>query len=58
MDLDNEDNVQFIKQRSKKWFEIRSKACVTGSTIYTALGLDTLTKQKWMHLAHKRHVES
>ena len=54
MDLDNEDNVQFIKQRSKKWFEICSKAHVTGSTIYTALGLDTLTKQKEHHYIHFR----
>ena len=54
MDLDNEDNVQFIKQHSKKWFEIRSKAYVMGSTIYTALGLDTLTKQKEHHYIHVR----
>ena len=26
MDLDNKDNVHFIKQHSKKWFEIQSKA--------------------------------
>ena len=52
MDLDNEDNVQFIKQCSKKWFEVHSKSHVTGSTIYTALGLDTLTKQKEHHYVH------
>ena len=52
MDLDNEDNVQFIKQRSKKWFQIHSKACVTGSTMYTALSLDTLAKQKEHHYIH------
>ena len=54
MDLDDEDNVQFVKQRSKKWFEIRSKARITGSTMYAALGLDTLAKQKEHHYIHVR----
>ena len=30
------------------------RLCVTGSTIYTALGLDTLTKQKEHHYIHVR----
>ncbi|CAG2221722.1 unnamed protein product [Mytilus edulis] len=40
------ENPSFIKQRTEKWFELRKKAKVTGSTIYKALGMDTLKKQK------------
>ena len=34
-----------IKQRSENWFEIRRKACVTGSRLNTALGLSGLKRQ-------------
>jgi hypothetical protein len=40
------DNPRYIKQRSDKWMNIRKKAKVTGSTLYEALGLDTLKKQQ------------
>lgn len=33
---------QLFKQRSDEWKKVRSKAFVTGSTVFTALGLDTL----------------
>ena len=45
-DLDQDCNMQFIKQRSEKWFEVRKRYHVTGSSLNTALGLDTLQKQK------------
>ena len=51
-DLDNDSNMQFIKQRSDKWFQLRKKYLVTGSTLNTALGLDTLQKQKEHHYVH------
>ncbi|XP_060583246.1 uncharacterized protein LOC132739551 [Ruditapes philippinarum] len=35
-----------VKQKSEKWFEIRSKAMVTGSTCNTALGLGLLKEQQ------------
>jgi hypothetical protein len=34
-----------LKQRTPEWFEVRSRAPVTASTAYAALGLDTLKKQ-------------
>lgn len=37
--------LQFLKQRTKEWFTVRSQFRVTGSTLYEALGLDTLKKQ-------------
>lgn len=40
------DNPRLIKQRSEKWHNIRSKAVITGSTIYKALGLESLKLQK------------
>ena len=33
---------QFIKQRSKQWFDLRSKFPITGSKIFEGIGLDTL----------------
>lgn len=39
-------NTRYIKQRTDEWFGIRSKAKVTGSTANSALGLDTLKRQK------------
>ncbi|KAH3776260.1 hypothetical protein DPMN_177680 [Dreissena polymorpha] len=35
-----------VKQKSEEWFEIRSKAKVTGSTCNTALGLGLLKQQQ------------
>ncbi|KAH3888912.1 hypothetical protein DPMN_012957 [Dreissena polymorpha] len=57
MDLDKSPNYRKIehsgnptsrqvKQRSLEWFEQRSKARIAGSTMYVALGLDGLAKQK------------
>ncbi|MCG8623731.1 MAG: YqaJ viral recombinase family protein, partial [Proteobacteria bacterium] len=54
MDIDMEENVQFIKQRSDKWFEYRKKFRVTGSTLNSAIGLDTLNKQKEHHYVRVR----
>ena len=51
-DLGTKENMQFIKQRSDKWFEIHKKYRVTGSTLNSALGLDTLQKQKEHHYVH------
>ena len=39
-------NPHFVKQRSEEWHRIRREALITGSTIYKALGLDTLKAQK------------
>ena len=38
-------NIQ-VKQQSEMWFKIRKLARVTGSRIYTALGLESKSKQK------------
>lgn len=35
-----------VKQRSREWFDHRSAARVTGSTMYAALGIDGLARQK------------
>ena len=53
-DLDIPENMQFIKQRSDKWFDLRKKYRVTGSTLNSAIGLDTLQKQKKHHYVHVR----
>ena len=53
-DLGTKENMQFIKQWSDKWFEIRKKYRVTSSTLNSALGLDTLQKQKEHHYVHVR----
>ena len=37
---------QYIKQRSEKWFEIREKSKISGSTINNAIGLGTLKQQQ------------
>ena len=52
--LDDDSNMQFIKQRSDKWFDLRKRYIVTGSTLNAALGLDTLQKQKEHHYVHVR----
>ena len=36
----------YLKQRSPEWFEERKTVKVTGSTAFTAIGLDTLKQQK------------
>ena len=54
MDLDSEENYQFVKQRTNKWFVLRKEARVTGSTLNSAIGLDTLSKQKEHHYVHVR----
>ena len=41
-----EQNPQYVKQRSDKWFELRKKSRVTGSTMHNALGLQNLKSQK------------
>ena len=52
MDLDSEENYQFVKQRTNKWFALRKKARVTGNTLNSTIGLDTLAKQKEHHYVH------
>ncbi|CAC5380282.1 unnamed protein product [Mytilus coruscus] len=37
---------QFVKQGSEEWFNIRSGAMVTGSTVYNAIGLDSLKAEQ------------
>ena len=51
-DLDIPENMQFIKQWLDKWFDLRKKYRVTGSTLNSAIGLDTLQKQKEHHYVH------
>ena len=46
LDIENDTNIQFIKQRSPEWFQIRKQARITGSTLNSGIGLDTLQKQK------------
>ena len=54
LNLDDDMNIQFVKQCSEKWFQIRKQARVTGSTLNAALGFDTLQKQKQHHYIHVR----
>ena len=42
IDLENEVNTQFCSQRSEIWQRLRSKARVTGSSMFRALSCDTL----------------
>ncbi|WAR15615.1 hypothetical protein MAR_005720 [Mya arenaria] len=46
MQIQDIHNTRLIPQRTDKWFEVRKCAKVTGSTLYKALGLDGLKKQK------------
>jgi hypothetical protein len=39
------ESFRTVKQKSHLWYQVRSKATVTGSTLFAALGLDTLKKQ-------------
>ena len=52
MDLDRDENSQFVKQRSNKWFALRKQARVTGSTLNSVLCLDMLAKQKDHHYVY------
>ena len=54
LDIDKEENYQYIKQRTTEWFKIRKNAHVTGSTLNKAFGLDTLLKQKEHHYVFVR----
>ena len=46
LDLDDINNSCYVKQHMDKWEELRNEACVTGSTLGKAIGLDTLKAQK------------
>ena len=48
-DLDLPENFDLIKQRSPQWHALRQKAKVTGSTMYKALGLESLVALKQHH---------
>ena len=52
INLKDENNYHFVKQRSEEWFTIRQTTCVTGSTLYKAIGLDTLQHQKDHHYTY------
>ena len=52
LNLEDDMNIQFMKQHSEKWFQIRKQARVTGSTLNAALGFNTLQKQKQHHYIH------
>ena len=49
VNLQEMSNSQYIKQRTVEWEVLRSTARVTGSTMNSALGLDTLNRQKQHH---------
>lgn len=40
------DQLRLMKQMSPQWHELRKSAVTTGSTLFTALGLETLKKQQ------------
>ena len=46
IDLEDEANTQFCSQRSEIWHRLRSKARITGSSMFRALGFDTLKEEK------------
>ena len=46
IDLGDEANTQFCSQRSQIWYRLRSKARITGSSMFRALGFDTLKEEK------------
>ena len=47
--LELPENSNLIKQRSPEWFNLRKEAKVTGSTLYKALGLESLGHLKSHH---------
>ena len=48
-DIDLPENFDLIKQHSPQWHALRQKAKVTGSTMYKALGLESLVALKQHH---------
>ena len=46
LDLEDRNHFRSVKQRSDEWYNLRKKSRLTGSTMYKALGLDTLRAQK------------
>ena len=52
VNIEEEINSQYIKQGTDLWHQQGSKARVTGSTLRSAIGLDTLTKQKEHFYVH------
>ena len=54
VDIEKDENVQYIKEWSDEWFVVHKKARVMGSTLNAAIGLDTLMKQKNHHYVHIR----
>ena len=48
-DIDLPENFDLIKQRSPQWHALHQKAKVTGSTMYKALGLESLVALKQHH---------
>ena len=58
IDLELNEHSSFIKRHTKLWQRKREEACVTGSTLAKALGLETLNAQKDHVLVHvKRTVK-
>ena len=49
VDINNIDNSDLIKQRTPEWYSLRESCRVTGSTMFKALGFDTLSRQKEHH---------
>ena len=45
-DTAESNDTRRVKQRSDEWFKLRKSAVVTGSTIFQALGLDSLKQQR------------
>ena len=44
--MDLQKNTHIVKQKSDLWFELRNKCRVSGSTLYTSKGVDTVKRQK------------
>ena len=45
IDLEDEANTQFCSQRSEIWHGLRSKSRIIGSSMFRALGFDTLKEE-------------
>ena len=45
-ETDNFHNAHITKQKSDKWFELRRENRITGSTIFRAIGMNTLKEQQ------------
>ena len=46
MDLEVEHQTVFCSQRSEIWYKLRDKSMITGSSMFRALGLDTVKAEK------------